>query len=128
MNKPPQQTELDNVRGSPEGLYAAPPGYVTVDYVTGNWWLKTTAQELKTGWKMFTAGGAGAGVLVADTLIDLRAIVSNAANRVAVLAGELVAGDGNGGIYLWRTSGAADNPLVTVRPNDYGTQLWEKLL
>lgn len=58
----PVQSILSWVDGSPQGRDYAPPGYVEIDRVTGNWWRKTTRQELNTGWVlMANSSGVGPG-------------------------------------------------------------------
>lgn len=60
----PVQTELDWVTGSPEGRDYGPPGYVEIDYLTGEWWRKTTPIDQNTGWELINSGGGGGGNII----------------------------------------------------------------
>lgn len=64
-----------------------------------------------------------------DNLAALRAIPSSALNQQATLQ-EIVAPDPGipSGIYVWITSNHADDGITFIRPNDYGTQLWQKII
>ena len=71
-----------------------------------------------------------AGFFEADTLAQLRAIASDDVNRVCILAGNVSAGDGGGGVYTWYgLANDADDPMLVIRPNDYaGAGVWKQLL
>lgn len=66
----------------------------------------------------------------ADTLADMRAISSNALNKVVNLAGEFTQADGGEGVYNWdNNSVAADNFPTVVEPDDApAAGRWLKML
>jgi hypothetical protein len=69
------------------------------------------------------------GIEFADTLTALRAVPSSAKNKLAILLGQAALGDGlQWGIYAWLTSSALDNGSSIIRPNDYTTSLWSKIV
>lgn len=124
----PLQTILSWVDDGPNGRDYAPPGYVEIDRLTGNWWLKTTAREYNTGWVLI-GGSPGPPpsfvIFTPDTVADLKAIPSAPTNRRALLGGKDVIGDGYGSSYYWSAADTRDDTdingnqlLNVVRPND----------
>lgn len=125
----PLESILSWVDGSPQGRDYAPPGYVEIDRITSNWWLKTTTKEYNTGWVLF-GGSPGAtftsGVYYPDTLAALKAIATTVITPVqAFMRGYLTIGDGLGRIYYWAPASTTSdldpngNQLLNVvRPND----------
>ena len=77
-------------------------------------------------------GGASLGVLVQDTIANLRSVSSVNAGLAlfAVVKGELAAFDGGGGDYVWEALATdADDGLTRIRPNDFTTAgVWYKQL
>lgn len=58
------QSAPEYIEGSPEGLRFAPAGWFIIDWTTGDWYRKTTNQDMATGWNKVTSGGAGGGNLI----------------------------------------------------------------
>lgn len=73
----PKQTELKWIKGNPEGLFYAPPGYLLIDQVSGDWYRKTTDQTLNTGWQKFSGGSPVAGILISNVDPDPASVASN---------------------------------------------------
>ena len=69
-------------------------------------------------------------ILMVQNITELRAVSSNANNKLAFLLGNVTANDGGGGIHYWDNAATdADDPLIIVRPDDFTTAgLWKKLL
>lgn len=51
--RPPLQTEIKQITGSPEGVIYAPPGWELND-TAGNKYIKQSAADLNTGWMKFS--------------------------------------------------------------------------
>src|SRR5262245_7623164 len=56
LTPPPVQVEIPWHNGTPEGVLAAPPGHLVVDFIPGNLYIKQSAANLKTGWKLLSGG------------------------------------------------------------------------
>ena len=77
-----------------------------------------------------TVAETAIGIFYRDTIADLRAIATASTNLVCIVAGDITAGDGFGGMWFWVNTGTtADDGINYIRPDDYSTAgLWQKML
>ena len=121
--QPPQQTEFPRWRGNPEGVYYAPPGYVLMDWDTGEMYRKTTRQEFNTGWAItLELGGAASGAhgmsRAYRNFDHLRTEDALVEDGYYWLRGVYNLGDQMGGPFVYNpASFAPDDNYNTIMPN-----------
>lgn len=116
--KQSRETLFDWIQGSPEGNNYGPAGYVVVDELTGEMWIKTTAPELKTGWQKFFTAGTLLEFMSFDTIAELRDDTLLFNKKPAIVWGQNAPLDRlGGGIFRYSsTSTAVDDNISIIRP------------